>query len=254
MRASKRAGFRRSTVTSQHQEEIHISGAEGIYEESDIAKIVKEYTFRSLNHSKGKPDKIVITIERLAQKPKRLPLLSVNTLNCNSPYEAKSIVFHELTGIGISNKAINEAFKILKSDKVMRGASLVLSESGIRKEPDKQRGVRVSRLGIDKSDKKRLSARLSALGINMTTVKEALMLASKIAACPDIVAEICISDDPDYTTGYMASKQFGYLRIPNIKNNSEVHGGRVFFLKEGANIENIVNYLEKQPVILYQET
>ena len=48
-------------------------------------------------------------------------------------------------------------------------------------------------------------------------VKEALMLASKAASWPDVIAEVCISDDPDYTTGYIASKELGYLRIPNIK-------------------------------------
>ena len=34
----------------------------------------------------------------------------------------------------------------------MRGASLILAKSGKRVEPDKNRGVRVSRMGIEKTD------------------------------------------------------------------------------------------------------
>ena len=42
--------------------------------------------------------------------------------------------------------------------------------------------------------------------INTTTVKEALILASKLHHA-HIIAEVCISDDPDYTTGYFASEK-----------------------------------------------
>lgn len=146
------------------------------------------------------------------------------------------------------------SFRILTAPKTMRGAALILKESGVRIEPDRERGVRVSRLGIEKNTGKNLSKKLSKVKINVVAVKEALMLASKVASCPDVIAEICISDDPDYTTGYIASKEFGYLRMPNIKNRGGMHGGRVFFVKENANIESVIDYLEKIPAILYEST
>jgi 6-carboxyhexanoate--CoA ligase len=73
-----------------------------------------------------------------------------------------------------------------------------------------------------------------------------------VASCRDIIAEICISDDPDYTTGYIASKKFGYLRIPNIKNYGEMHGGRVFFVRENADADRLIEFLEKTPVVIYR--
>lgn len=229
---------------------IHISGAEGIYEEAEITGIVKKYTERALNHPRGKPDNIVITIEEIKHKPLKASLLPVATLQCDSQDEAKKIIRQILSDIGIAKKAVNIAFNILTSSKTMRGASLISMKSGKRMEPDKDRGVRVSRLGIEKSAKIILSRRLSRIGINTATVKEALILASKVASCKDVLAEVCVSDDPDYTTGYIASKQLGYLRIPNIKGYGQRHGGRVFFIKEDADIEKIINYLEKTPVIL----
>jgi 6-carboxyhexanoate--CoA ligase len=245
MRASK-------TVRSQKTEvsEIHISGAEGIFEHSDISRVIKEYTKRALNHPRGKPDKIVITIEEIKQKLKRVSLLPIITLKCNCPREAKKIIFQVLSDIGISKKGINNSLRVLTSPKTMRGAALILQESGLRVEPDRERGVRASRFGIEKNAEKALVKKLSKMKVNTVTVKEALSLASKVASSPDIIAEICISDDPDYTTGYIASKQSGYLRIPHIKNYGERHGGRVFFVKQDTNIKKVINYLEKVPVIL----
>ena len=61
-------------------------------------------------------------------------------------------------------------------------------------------------------------------GLNNTTVKEAIILASKVAACRQVTAELCISDDPGYTTGYISSKKYGYVRIPHIKKKGEKNG------------------------------
>lgn len=251
MRASKN---RKEKTEERRQKrkicEIHISGAEGIYDEIDILKAVREYTKRALNHPKGKPDNIVITIEKIKEKPKKVKILPVCTINCDSPEKAKELIMEKLSSLGISKKAIINSFKILESERTMRGASLMDIKTGRRLEPDKERGVRVSRLGLEKTSKKPLSKRLSKMKINTTTVKEALVLASKVASHPEVVAEVCISDDPDYTTGYVASKQLGYVRIPNIKEKGKTHGGRVFFINEGVDKRKIIEYLEKTPVLL----
>lgn len=105
-------------------------------------------------------------------------------------------------------------------------------------------------MGIGKTAGKMLAQKLSKLRINTTTVKEALILASKVASCQDIIAEVCVSDDPDYTTGYFASGKEGYLRLANIKKSGEMHGGRVFFMKENADIAMVIQYLEGIPVII----
>lgn len=229
---------------------LHISGAEGLYREQEIARVVGEYLQRALSHSRGKPGDIVLTVEKVEARPGRALLLPVTTLECGNPGEARSIISGMLSELGVSKRAAANAFRMLKAGKTMRGASLVLVKSGCRVEPDKARGVRVSRLGIEKDAAKRLGRKLSKLSINTSTVREALILASKVASHPDVVAELCISDDPDYTTGYIASGGAGYLRLPNIKQRGELHGGRVFFIRESADIGELIHYLERTPVLV----
>lgn len=249
MRASQKSRGRKENL-KPGSSEMHISGAEGIFEKTEIARIVNEYINRAFTHPRGRPDEIVITVEGIKQRTAKAALLPLTTRECNSPDEARRIICRELSGLGVSNKALNNAFRVLCSAKTMRGASLIFMESGRRAEPDRNRGVRVSRLGMQKSCLRRLLQRLSKMRINTTTVKEALMLASKVASCPGVIAEACISDDPDYSTGYIASRKTGYMRIPNIKNQGDLHGGRVFFIRENADIKSVTGYLEKTPVII----
>ncbi len=253
MRASKkRSGSARGRTVAMppFTGEMHISGAEGLYDREEIAGIVREYALRALNHPRGEPDTIVVTVERVRQEPTPAPLLSIETIPCASPAEGREILLRELASLGVSGRAFSCGWKMLHSGKSMRGAALVTAETGRRREPDRERGVRVSRLGIERTAERRLMRRLARLGINTATVREALVLASKVASHPDILAELCISDDPDYTTGYLASRRTGYRRIKNIKHPGEMHGGRVFFIREGAAVEGLIAYLEKKPVII----
>ena len=231
------------------KKEIHISGAEGLYDRSEVQGIFKKYIERALNHPKGKADKVIITIEDIKQKPGTIPALPLATVSCTRPSEGREISTALLQSLGISKSAINIALELIKKGG-MRGAAIISVERGTRLEPDKERGVRVSRLGIKKLALKVLASRLSKYGINTDTVKEALILASKVASFKDVVAELCVSDDPDYTTGYVASGQYGYVRIPKIKREGGKSGGRAFFVKEGIDVEKIIRYLEKTPVII----
>jgi 6-carboxyhexanoate--CoA ligase len=258
MRAAKTAKSQKSKVKSPNLElkpqnskmsEIHISGAEGLYKKSEIQAVVNKYIKRALNHSRGKADKIVITIEDIKQQPETITALPVVTIENTTSQEGGKIAWHLLRAAAISKIAIDKAFELIKKDS-MRGAILIAAEHGRRLEPDKERGVRVSRLGITKSARKQLSIELMRYRINTEIVQEALILASKVSSCNHVIAELCISDDPDYTTGYVASRDFGYTRIPHIKNKGNKSGGRVFFVKEGVDIRNVIGYLEKKPVVI----
>jgi len=251
MRASKKARSHKSEVRSRKSKitEIHISGAEGLYTKSEIHKIVKNYIERALHHPKGIPDTIVITIEDIRQNPLTISALPVATINNSSPTEAENSAVRTLQSLGISERAIQKAFTLIKKGS-MRGAALITSVNGNRLEQNRDKGIRVSRLGIKKSALRELSAKLSRHGINTDIVKEALILASKVTSCKDVIAELCVSDNPDYTTGYVASQGFGYLRIPHIKHKGSRSGGRAFFVKEGIDTNDIIDYLEKRPVIV----
>jgi 6-carboxyhexanoate--CoA ligase len=251
MRASRKVKSQKLKVKSKktRMNEIHISGAEGLYGAADVQKVVNNYIKRAINHSKGKPDKIMITVEEIKQKPREISALPITTVRCSRPAEGERIVINLLRSLGISKKAINTAFKLIKKGE-MRGAVVITTEKGKRLEPDKERGVRASRLGIDKPALKLLSFRLSRYKINTDTVKEAVILASKVASHRDVEAELCMSDDPNYTTGYIASKKFGYVRVPNIKQGGSISGGRAFFVREGTNTERLIHYLERTPVLI----
>ena len=247
MRASRESSVRRGGACGP--KEIHISGAEGLYGSADIRKVVKGYLERAISHPKGRPDKVSIVIEEIKKKPAPIPALPVSTIDCEAPREAKRTAVRLLRSLGISGKAIDEAFGLIRKGG-MRGAAIVAGETGDRLEPDSERGVRVSRLGIEGEASRRFSQRLSRHGINTDTVKEALVLASKVISHRAVIAELCISDDPDYTTGYVASKTFGYIRIPNIKRKGSRGGGRAFFVGQGVDVEEMVRYLERTPVLV----
>jgi len=234
MRASKR--------------DLHISGAEGIYEYGDIIDIVKGYTERALLHEKGRAEEIRLTIEELKEKPERIPSLPLCTINTTTPRMARNIASEVLLSVGITERAIDEAFNAIILGVAMRGAMLMNIE-GVRLEPDLLRGVRVTRMGITRSAMETLSKRLNRLGLNTTTVKEALILASKVHRHPMVLGELCISDDPDYTTGYVATSRYGYIRLPHIKKRKSQYGGRAFFVT-GGEINTLIRYLQTTPVLI----
>jgi len=247
MRASRTAGFKQRNGGSG--KEIHISGAEGLYEPAHIREVVGKYVERALSHPKGRVDRIVLTIEDIGQKPREISSLPLATVKCQSPTEGEKIARRLLRSLGISERARQKAFASIRRV-CIAGAAVITGRNGIRLDHDTRRGIRVSRLGLSRPASASLSKRLSRLGINTNTVREALTLASKVLSSRQIIAELCVSDDPDYTTGYVASKKFGYVRIPNIKSGRSKEGGRAFFVKEGSCIEEISNYLQRTPVMI----
>lgn len=251
MRASKTVKIQKSKPKNQNSKptEIHISGAEGLYETSEIQRVVRKYIERALNHSRGQADRIIITIKDIRQKPQTITALPVVTIENTIPKKGKKKAVQLLQASDISKAAVDNAFVLIRKTD-MRGAAIITAEKGERLEPDRERGIRVSSLGITRSALKHLSSRLSIYKVNTETVREALILASKVLSCKHVIAELCVSDDPDYTTGYVATRQFGYVRIPHIKNKGSRSGGRAFFVGEGINVEDVATYLEKRPVIV----
>jgi 6-carboxyhexanoate--CoA ligase len=248
MRASK--GARKSNRPGCPANGLHISGAEGICRDADAERVVGEYIRRAMEHSRGRPDRVDITIERLAEKPKKIRALPVRTILCGSPRVAQGHIRKILRGQEISEKAVNGAMKIVFGEEAMRGAALIRAGSGRRVDQDKRRGMRASRLGIGRAAELSLCRALARLGIQIPTVVEAIVLASKVASCPYVVAELCVSDDPDYTTGYISTRRLGYLRIPHIKKKGDRNGGRIFFVDDNAEVSVVAEYLERRPVMV----
>lgn len=215
----------------------HISGAERIVEESAIESSVSGLINRAMTHSNGKSDKISIKIELIEQELLIVPPLSVSEPSIASPSEAKELFRSILDEMALPSSEILELFYSLSG---MRGAVLLDVKSMERLESSHDRGIRATCMDYEGNT-----------GGAKNHFKEALCLSSKVAACPYIIGEMCISDDPDYTTGYFASSGRGYIRISNIKEKGAPRGGRIFlFSGERENVRDCIDYLENKAVFV----
>lgn len=226
----------------------HISGAEGLVGALEAQRTAAGYVRRAMNHEKGSPDRVVVTIEEVRSRPMEIQGLPVRTLDVSDGIRPAVAVRRLLLAAGVETAGIESAFAVLKKSTALRGAAL-MNTDGIRLDPDLERGVRVSRIGLSRRGRMNLGRRLSGLGINSERVREAVVLASKALHHPTVLAELCISDDPGYTTGYVATRHFGYVRIPGIKGKDSERGGRVFFVS-GTEPAGLIAYLQETPVLV----
>lgn len=218
----------------------HISGAERIVKLEEVGAIAQSLADRALHHSKGTADFINITVDLIPpEKIIYIDCLKVEEHKTSSISESHQLATDLLQGPNISKAAVHKAISLLKGlDKSMRGAMLVDAITGERLDTG-DRGVRVTHM--DSFDS-------YALGDN-EHMREALVLASKVQSADGIVGELCWSDDPDYTVGYVACNGV-YHRIPNMKKLGSNIGGRVFFVRSDIDSESVIEYLERAPVLV----
>jgi 6-carboxyhexanoate--CoA ligase len=240
------------------REEKHISGAERIIEENDISSAACSLLERALSHEKGKADFINISVEAIKIPIRHLISLPVILVPNTNVEAGKRTAKKILAFLGIPDSCIGKAFSLLEKGPAdgdsMRGA-IVMDMNGERLEPDKHRGIRVSRMDIARDAAKELESSLAAKDMDQyfTHISEALVLATKVASLEGNVAELCWSDDPSYTTGYVSSNQLGYIRIPHLKNEGDPRGGRVFFVNN-IDLPEYSEDMEKTPVLIYKFT
>ncbi|MFR8868841.1 MAG: 6-carboxyhexanoate--CoA ligase [Paraclostridium sordellii] len=228
--------------------EKHISGAENIVNETDLENAVNNLIKRALNHTKGKSDSINIKVEKLNELDiKYINPLSVNTIDVKNHIEGFDVVKQIIKNLGIDEKKCEYIIKLLKKNSNMRGAILLDVNTLERLEKDKLRGIRATYMDFENNNINLLS---KSINTNAHFL-EALALSSKVISCNEVLAEICYSDDPNYTTGYVASKKYGYVRITNLKEVGSENGGRIFLydsLKD--NLQRCIDYIENKKVIV----
>lgn len=233
-------------MRASNKEEGHISGAEKIIPEEELEQYCSRLLSRALRHSKGKPDFINLKIEAVSEEEiLHIPALPVTTIETAGAGEGQAVVLEYLRKLGLGRE--EEILSIWGQSYAMRGAMLLDADTLQRLEPDRERGIRATYMDMETSDK----ARQSACG-GKNHFNEALVLATKVVSHPNIVAELCISDDPDYVTGYIASKEFGYVRITTLKEMGSPQGGRVFLFRGNEHErEDCIHYLQQQKVLVH---
>jgi len=221
--------------------ERHVSGSERIVSSDKLETVCAAMVRRALHHAKGDPDRIDITLERVEESQiLRLKALAVRTVEVATPQAGQAAACQLLEGAGILNaRAILAKMPEVYS---MRGAMLLDVHSLERLEPIAARGIRAAYMDYESSE---------TLTGGKNHFREALVLATKVAACPSIIAEICISDDPDYVTGYVASKELGYVRITQLKELGDENGGRIFLFDSSlGRVEDCIEFIQNQKVLI----
>ena len=220
----------------------HISGAEKIVPAGRVAAITSQLAERALSHPKGDPDFINIKVEAQPRQMRRIKALAVTTHETRTPEEGLSLAAELLAEDGITR--IGEIMGRFSESHSMRGAMLLDADTLERLEPDPERGVRATYMD-DASSLEKGTAR------GKNHYAEAIVLATKVQNAPGIVAEICVSDDPDYVTGYVASKRLGYRRITVLKKKGDPRGGRIFLYRgQRERVAETIEFLERVPVLV----
>jgi len=234
----------------------HVSGAERIVSREKVEMTVDELVDRAIRKGCTR-DQVVVNVEPLGATPiRRLTALDVITLTVPDIHVARSAASRVLQLAGVSAQAVEAAITYISNGAAlsggnMRGAMIMDAKSGERLEQDRERGIRATRFDWSDDVIDSISCRLAALGLTHFRTSEALALATKAAHAPGMVAELCWSDDPDYTAGYTASLRTGYVRFPFLKQAGDAKGGRAFFVNGHLlDMDMLLGYLQQEAVLI----
>lgn len=223
----------------------HISGAERITTKENVSSVINLLSSRPKIY-----DFMNIKVEKINHLDFIERALNIKTIKAYDYKEANRIAIDILEKVGISKKISEKSIELIHSgaspDKGnMRGA-MIVNLNGERLEKDRYRGVRT--VNVDFEDRERITQILKEKGYTERTV-DALAIATKNLNYPEIVAEYCISDQEDYTTGYVAIKGV-YYRIFSLKEYGNKKGGRIYFVKNGTDIDLLYDYLGSKSFLI----
>lgn len=237
--------MRASKHTGSIQE--HVSGAEKILPQQELPQQMEALLSRALHHAKGKADFINLKIEAVApENLKYIEALPVSTHEAATPAEGRQFMCQIMTELGLTPDKCQKILELFQATYGMRGAMLLDVDTLERLEPDQQRGIRATYM-----DSIAPKGEAKAICDGKNHFQEALVLASKVLSAPNIIGELCMSDDPDYITGYIATRDKGYIRITKLKKMGGPDGGRIFLYRGSkSQVEDCIQYLQEQRVLV----
>lgn len=237
--------MRASKHTGSIQE--HVSGAEKILSQQELPQQMEALLSRALHHAKGKADFINLKIEAVApENLKYIEALPVSTHEAATPAEGRQFMCQIMAELGLTSDKCQKILELFQATYGMRGAMLLDVDTLERLEPDQQRGIRATYM-----DSIAPKGEAKAICDGKNHFQEALVLASKVLSAPNIIGELCMSDDPDYITGYIATRDKGYIRITKLKKMGCPDGGRIFLYRgPKSQVEDCIQYLQEQRVLV----
>lgn len=235
----------------------HLSGAERLAVAEDLEWLAGELVKRALRHPRGCAEHIRLSIDLIPHHEIRTGrLLDLRTVRVFDYQQGRAAARQLLIEAGVGATAVDAAMKWMMcgaapDGRSMRGAMVVDALSGARIEDDPARGVRVSRMDLTAIAERELRRKLAEQELDNPHVREALVLATKVLSAPQVIAELCWSDDPCYTAGYVTSRKQGYVRFPYLKPIGDERGGRAFFVHgKTLNYAALADYLERAVLLI----
>lgn len=237
--------MRASKHTGSIQE--HVSGAEKILPQQELPQQMEALLSRALHHAKGKADFINLKIEAISSESLQyIEALPVSTHEAANPAEGRQFMCQIMTELGLTPDKCQKILELFQATYGMRGAMLLDVDTLERLEPDQQRGIRATYM-----DSIAPKGEAKDICDGKNHFQEALVLASKVLSAPNIIGELCMSDDPDYITGYIATRDKGYIRITQLKEMGCPDGGRIFLYRgPKSQVEDCIQYLQEQRVLV----
>jgi 6-carboxyhexanoate--CoA ligase len=234
----------------------HLCGAERMVGAERLAAVASAMLARALDHEGAHLENLRIHVESIEpERVERTGLLAVRTVRAAETEAAWQEAIRLVAGLGVAGAAVCVAAEAIRGGAApdggnMRGAMIIDGATGGRLEPDRKRGVRVTHMDLDEGIREAVQGYLAQCDAWHPRVLEALTLASKTAAVEGVIAELCISDDPAYTTGYVASRDLGYVRILNLKGPGDPRGGRAIFVNGAVPPSEVIEVLERTPYLV----
>ena len=221
----------------------HVSGAEKILYAEELGAQMQSLLKRALHHGKGKADFVNLKVEKIATESlEYVDALPVTTCDVATAEEGQQVILDILAESGIANG--QQIMAQFRKTYGMRGAMLLDVDTLERLEPDPARGIRATYM-----DAEHYPGRVPSE--QKQHFREAIVLASKVLHAPHILAEICVSDDPDYVTGYVATPEKGYVRITKLKEAGCSDGGRIFLYRgPREEVSACIRYLQEKCVLV----
>lgn len=241
-----------------HREGRHLSGAEDLVRSEDLAEKLEEFATRfapyaNLPEDLGMPARCSITIDPVPAGTLRegtlLPVRRLLSRNEDETRSALPRLFSALLPEAASSRVLGFFTDVILGSPTRPGA-LLLTADGHPYPGGPPEGVRTTHVGCLPELRSAIDRAYSLiLPPPSHRFSEALILASKVLSSPDILLELCASDDPRYTTGYLASRTTGYIRLPHLKKAGSPLGGRIYVVRNGADLPCLLSFLRSSPLL-----
>lgn len=237
-----------------HQNGRHISGGEDLVASGDVNESLTRLASRLLPFSGEYPaPQQIFTIDPVSASTIRqgtlLPARSLESSGLDETRHALPLILESM----LERPVASHVLKVFERDILgcpSRNGALLLDERGHLLNESDSEGIRTTHLGCLPSLRKRLeSTAVRSLIKPSHRFADAIILASKVLMADPILLEVCASDDPAYQTGYIASRATGYVRIPFIKPAGLPTGGRLYLVKEGTVLKDLITFLRETPVL-----